>query len=221
MALTSFAQFGLSHLCSSSLAQLSGGGQHLGRTIWGTLAFGGRPTEHPSPGNGYWLGTRSLVRPRRTWSEIGKGLAELLSGLPLQDQEDLSLLRRYARYCPVPIVLQGQGFTLERQGRWDQVLTINPQRLKRTLKPLAGGEQRQQEADLPFYGYLGRSAQGGGLLVVVDGLIYPLAGPPDEFFRGILWHDYLQRDLTLLNLVNDANLSQFTDQVAALYQSLK
>ena len=168
-----------------------------------------------------WIGTRVEVRLQRSLGQLSKGLLQALSGYPLTTHEDIQLLRRYARYCQVPIILEGQNFTLERQGRWEKLLFVNQSRLLRHLKPLASGEQTQISLDYPFYGYLGKSPSGGGLMVVVDGLLYPVPQIEDPQFRGLLWHDHLQRDLTLLHLVQDDGLEQFLGQVRQLYQSLK
>lgn len=143
-----------------------------------------------------------------------------LAGWPPARDPALELLQAYCCYSPVSIHTTARTLTLERQGRWSRLGVINAAQIPRK-RPGSGIELN---ADVPFCGYLGWGPAGGGLLVIVDGLLYTVnlssEIPEGETFRGILWHQNLPRDLSLLNLVQGPALQELEAQILSLLQRI-
>lgn len=166
--------------------------------------------------------TRLVLSP---WLATGLKLDRFLrslAGWPPAPDPALELLKAYCCYSPVPIHSSSRELTLTRQGRWRTLGVVNGQKLARRLPPLS--VQRElplADPELPFAGYLGMGPGGGGVLVVVDGLLYPLPlEAPHPDFRAILWHSGLPRDLSLLKLVEGPALEEFRRQLLGLFEKL-
>ncbi|MBS2039214.1 hypothetical protein JST97_29795 [bacterium] len=159
--------------------------------------------------------TRVVVSPMNLWP---KRLAEAicwLAGVGRGSDPVARLIKDYSSYSPIPVRVQGSQINLERQGHWKQLGVLNSPPLH--LRPIASLAQKTLSRQVPFSGYLGFGAGGGGALVVVDGLLYPLQFPeaPAEF-RAILWHASLKRDLSLLKLVENQELQNFRIQLSEI-----
>lgn len=164
--------------------------------------------------------TRLVLTPTRALESRLLDAVRWVAGVgPARDPAE-QLLRSYARYCPVPIRVNGRQFNLERQGHWKLLAVLNDPPLQ--LRPLGCLRQTRLVRDVPFAGYLGLGMGGGGALVIVDGLLYPLElpGAPADF-RAILWHPDLQRDLSLLKLVKNEQLAEFCQQLGQIFAAVR
>lgn len=164
--------------------------------------------------------TRLILTPADPVGRWLVGAARWLAGLGQESEPAAQLLKSYSRYSPVPIRLQGRQINLERQGHWKLLTILNQPPLN--LRPLTSLRQLSVQQELPFAGYLGSGVDGGGVLVIVDGLLYPmtLPGMPEDF-RAILWHSGLPRDLSLLNLSEGEELESFRRQILGLWKEMK
>lgn len=163
--------------------------------------------------------TRLGLQPPHPWLASLSGAVRWLAGLGPSPDRATQLLKAYARYSPLPIRLQGTQINLQRQGSWKLLALLNHPPLQ--LRPLGSLIQVSLQKDVSFSGYLGLGVGGGGALVVVDGLLYPLEipeFPPD--FRAVLWHKGLQRDLSLLKLVENQQLQQLRQELKELLQAI-
>lgn len=205
-------------------------GQMVGAATWdgqsGALlkTVAGRlqatPLSEP-PWEDWQARTRMDLAPVTPWLAIAGRTVRGLIGLPAEVDLVADVLKAYCCYSPVPVRVGGRELTITHQARWRVVTVVNGQRLPRVLKPLSVQSQLELEVDAPFCGYLGYGAGGGGLLVVVDGLLYTVDQvSPHSEFRGILWHQGLRRDLSLVQLVEDEALRLLREQVRALLQRL-
>lgn len=164
--------------------------------------------------------TRLVLTPLYPWQDrISGGLRWLVGVGPASDPAG-DLLKAYARYSPIPIRLNGRQLNLERQGHWKLLGTLNRPPL--LLRPVTALRQVSVRREVPFAGYLGWGVGGGGALVVVDGLLYPLEVPglPADF-RAILWHSGLRRDLSLLKLVETEELAAFRETLGEILSELR
>lgn len=160
--------------------------------------------------------TRLALTLPYPWEDRLMGTARWLAGVGPASDPAAEVLKTYSRYCPVPLQLNSRQLNLERQGHWQQLVVLNRPPLQ--LRPLTAFRQTTLERDVPFAGYLGLGVGGGGMLVIVDGLLYTLKLPdaPPEF-RAILWHSGLQRDLSLLQLVSNDELVKFRQQLSEIW----
>ena len=157
--------------------------------------------------------TRLVLSAAHPWENRLAGAFRWLAGVgPARDLAG-DLLKAYASYSPLPIRLNARQINLERQGHWRWLGTLNRPPLQ--LRPITALRHATLEREVPFSGYVGLGVGGGGVLVVVDGLLYSLEVPelPSEF-RAILWHCGLQRDLSLLQLVENDELDRFRRQLS-------
>jgi len=132
-----------------------------------------------------------------------------------------TLLRRYCRFAPIPVYLGLEEINVPTQGSWDDLVVINQQKV-RPLPPESALRSRHWDRDLPFSAYLGTCGAGGGLALIVDGLLYDHSfEPPHARFRAVVWHEHLNRDLTMMSLVEDELLRQFFQQLLDLYAEVQ
>lgn len=161
---------------------------------------------------------RALVKTRLLFTLPGQTLLKVLrwvAGVGQARDPVAEVLKSYASYSPIPIRLNGRQINLERQGHWKHLTILNRPPLH--LRPITSMRQVNLDQALPFAGYLGTGVGGGGVLVIVDGLLYPLDLPEaPEDFRAILWHSGLERDLSLLKLRENEKLHLFRRQLLEL-----
>lgn len=172
------------------------------------------PLDHP-PWDPPLVMTRLIFTPPNPLEKRLLGVARWMAGMGPESDPTAELLKAYSRYSPVPIRLHGRQINLERQGHWKLLAVLNRPPLP--LRPLTALRQLELQKDLPFAGYLGLGVGGGGVLLVVDGLLYPLELPhAPEDFRAILWHSGLQRDLSMLKLRENEELQNLRRQLAEI-----
>lgn len=156
-----------------------------------------------------------LVKTRLLFTFPSDRLVRLLrwvAGVGQASDPVAEVLKAYARYSPIPIRVNGRQINLERQGHWKHLTILNRPPLH--LRPITSMRQVSLDKDVPFAGYLGTGVGGGGVLVIVDGLLYPLDLPEaPEDFRAIVWHSGLERDLSLLKLRENEELQLFRRQL--------
>lgn len=180
---------------------------------------GGQLTISPAPPANPHLNLHfRRPRPKLQWLS---NTARRWMGLPLPSTPDRQLMQRHCRFCQVPLRWENQDFNLAQQGRWEHLMVINPSRIRVPLKPLRVRQESRLEQDLPYFGYLGRAGEGGGLALIVDGVLCQHHfDPPDDRFRAILWHNGLRRDLSLETVVADESLGKFFEEISSLYRGL-
>ena len=163
--------------------------------------------------------TRLVLTSMHPWVNRLAGAVRWLAGVGPASEPAAELLKAYARYCPLPVRLNGRQLNLERQGHWKWLGVLNRPPLQ--LRPLTALRQTAHSHEVPFAGYLGLGVGGGGALVIVDGLLYPLEIPElGPEFRAILWHPGLQRDLSLLKLVENGGLHIFRRQLKQIFAEM-
>lgn len=173
------------------------------------------PLVQPPWDGGLHQRTRLTLTPVQLWDRRLAGAARWLVGVGPASDPAAELLKAYSRYSPVPIRLDSRELNVVRQGHWKLLGVLNRPPLQ--LRPLTALRQIALEREVPFAGYLGQGVGGGGVLAIVDGLLYPvdLPGAHPEF-RAIVWHSGLQRDLSLLKLVENDELQRFRQQLGQI-----
>ncbi|MCW5872315.1 MAG: hypothetical protein KIS61_34005, partial [Candidatus Eremiobacteraeota bacterium] len=173
----------------------------------------------PLPEQQHSVRTRLILTPLHPWENRLFGAVRWLAGLGPAADPAAELLKAYSRYSSVPIRLNSRQLNLEWQGHWKLLGVLNRPPLQ--LRPQTALRQVTVCREVPFAGYLGLGVGGGGALVIVDGLLYPLDLPgASPEFRAILWHSALQRDLSMLRLVENQELERFRQTVVEILTGL-